>query len=86
MKEYVVLELAQTQEGKLEPAIYSYEDVVDARALFYNKCAVAVKSAYRVHTVVLMNVSGAILEGPKCFRHEPAATPVDDGGEEVTPE
>ena len=86
MKEYVVIELAQTQEGKLEPAIYSYEDVVDARALFYNKCATAVKRTNRVHTVVLMNVPGAILEGPKCFKHEPAATPVNAGEEEVTPE
>lgn len=86
MKEYIVLELSQATDGTLNPAVYSYEDVVDARSVFYSKCATAVKSENRVHTVVLMNVSGAILEGPKCFKHEPAATPVDDEGEEVTPE
>lgn len=73
MKEYVVLELCQT-ETKIEPSVLSYEDVRDARALFYNKCAVAVKSAYLTHTIILMNAAGGIIEGPKCFRHEKQAT------------
>lgn len=72
MKEYVVLELCQT-ETKIEPSVLSYEDVRDARALFYNKCAVAVKSAYLTHTIILMNAAGGIIEGPKCFKHVPEA-------------
>lgn len=75
MKEYVVLELCLSADGSLAPSIYSYVSIDDARALFYNKCAVAVKSAYLVHTVMLMTVSGGMLEQPKVFRHEPEAEP-----------
>ena len=85
MKEYVVLELCQT-ETKIEPSVLSYEDVRDARALFYNKCAVAVKSAYLTHTIILMNAAGGIIEGPKCFRHvqpDPGPEEEDEGGEDV---
>lgn len=83
MKEYIVLEICKDTEGKISPAVYTYEDIKDARALFYNKCATAVKSDYLVHSVVLMNSAGNTIE-MKSFRHEPAATtPVEETPEEV---
>jgi len=85
MKEYVVIELCKDTEGKMTPSVYSYEDVADARALYYNKCATAVKSAYLTHTIMLVNSAGANIEPPKCFRHEPAA-PAEPTEPEVEPE
>lgn len=86
MQNYVTMEICVVADtGRIAAPVNAFESVEDARVDFYGKCKNAVKSSYLTHTVLLMNASGSILEGPKCFRHEPAATP-DDGGEEVTPE
>lgn len=82
MKEYIVLEICKDAEGKISPAVYTYEDIKDARALFYNKCATAVKSEYPVHSVVLLNSAGSTIEN-KSFRHEPVAAPVEENQEEI---
>lgn len=73
MKEYLVIEICKTKEGAIEPGVYSYESIEDARERFYSKCSGAVKSEYLVHTIMLINSAGAIFEGPKCFRHETPA-------------
>ncbi|MBQ1791322.1 MAG: hypothetical protein II008_14180 [Oscillospiraceae bacterium] len=86
MKEYVVIELCKDTEGKMTPSVYSYEDIADARALYYNKCATAVKSAYLTHTIMLVNSAGVNMEPPKCFRHEPVAPQQDGGDQNVEPE
>ena len=84
MKEYLVIEICKKQDGSIEPGVYTYESIEDARERYYQKCSGAVKSEHLSHTIVLMNSAAVILEGPKCFRHEPVAKPEENGGEAET--
>lgn len=74
VKEFVVIELCKDKDGKITPSVYSHETIEDAQESYYGKCRTGVKSQYITHTVILMNSTGGILEGPKVFRHDPPAT------------
>ena len=75
MKNYIVLEIQASNDGNTGIIHGEFEDITDAKSDFYSKCSFAVKSQVLIHTIVLMNAAGGIVEGPKCFRHEPAPEP-----------
>lgn len=74
MKDYFVIEICRNHDGSARPAVYGYESKSEAESRFYAKCSTAVASEYAVHTVMLVNVGGGVLEH-KSFQHAPAVTP-----------
>lgn len=74
MQNYITLEICKQEDGRIGVPVNAHETIEDARESYYGKCKTAVKSAYPIHTVMLLNDAGGIIEGPKCFRHEKQAT------------
>lgn len=86
MQNFVTLEICKQADGRIGVPVNAHETIEDAREAFYGKCKLAVKSAYPIHTVMLLNDAGGIVEGPKCFRHvqpDPGPEEEDEGGEDV---
>ena len=80
-KDYIVIELQRNSDGTMAVLSDTYSDVASARSSFYTKCGIAVISQVFIHSMVLMNSTGAVLE-QKSFRHETVATPEPETPEE----
>lgn len=64
---YIIIE-AQTSNGTtaiVTPAVYS--DVVEAEAVFLEKCAAARRSGLDAHSVTLLDQEGAV-KARKCYK------------------
>lgn len=64
---YIIIE-AQTSNGTtaiVTPAVYS--DVVEAEAVFLEKCAYARRSGLDAHSVTLLDQEGKVI-ARKCFK------------------
>ena len=76
MKDYIVIEIQRNSDGTMAVLSDTYEDVASARSSFYTKCGIAVLSNVLIHSLVLMNNAGNVIE-QKSFRHDPPATVPD---------
>lgn len=64
---YIIIE-AQTSQGTtaiITPAVYS--DVVEAEAVFLEKCAAARRSGLDAHSVTLLDQEGKVI-ARKCYK------------------
>lgn len=66
MDKYIVIEM---QNGITGGNNWAYNDKADAEVKFYQVLAEVVKSPVEVHTVMLVNGEGLVLDC-KCYHHE----------------
>lgn len=66
MDKFIVIEM---QNGSIGGNNWSYDSKADAEVKFYQVLAEVVKSPVAVHTVMLVDGEGTVLDN-KCYHHE----------------
>ena len=69
MKEYIVIEIQSYDSGDVGTLVSAYEDYWDAEQKYHTVLAAAAKSALPIHTAVIMNPSGVVIE-KVCFNRK----------------
>ena len=69
MKNYVVLRIANKQDGTVACPVASFETEAEAWKEFYRLCGQAVDSAHLMDSVAILNKEGFEIDH-KCFEHE----------------
>ena len=70
MKEFVVLRIANKQDGTVACPVSTYEDEPSAWKEFYRLCGQAVDSTHLMDAVTILTKQGFELDH-KVFEHEP---------------
>lgn len=70
MKEFVVLRIANKQDGSVACPVSTYEDEPSAWKEFYRLCGQAVDSTHLMDAVTILTKQGVELDH-KVFEHDP---------------
>lgn len=74
MKNFVVIRIANKQDGTAACPVATFENEADAWKEFYRLCGQAVDSAHLMDSVAILTKQGFELDH-KTFEHEPAREP-----------
>lgn len=77
MKEFVVVRIANKQDGTVAIPVSSFEDEVSAEKEYYRQCGLAVDSTHLMDSVVLLHKVGYEIKH-ECFTHEPVEPEVEE--------
>lgn len=66
---WIVIELQTNKDGTVGNIVTAYSSIEKAKAKYYQICSVAVESELPVHSVVLLDNTGATVM-TTCFFHE----------------